>query len=107
MHLFLQVLTEEDWNQVMYTAIVSQGGREGGGLKYSLYFVMLTLCGNYCLLNVFLAIACDSLDQAAELTATEEASKEKELSEQLEREAAEKAGLDRRDLEQGRNLNAR
>ena len=47
----------------MYTAIVSQGGRRDGGLMYSIYFVMLTLCGNYCLLNVFLAIACDSLDQ--------------------------------------------
>ena len=57
------MLTEEDWNNVMYTAIVSQGGRRDGGLMYSIYFVMLTLCGNYCLLNVFLAIACDSLDQ--------------------------------------------
>ena len=71
------MLTEEDWNQVMYTAIRSQGGRHHGGIIYSLYFVMLTLCGNYCLLNVFLAIACDSLDQAAELTAAEEAAKEK------------------------------
>ena len=33
-----------------------------------MYFVMLTLCGDYTLLNVFLAIACDSLDQAAALT---------------------------------------
>ena len=61
----------------MYTSIVSQGGRAGGGIIYSIYFVMLTLCGNYCLLNVFLAIACDSLDQAAELTAAEEAEKER------------------------------
>ena len=64
----------------MYTAIRSQGGKEGG-IAYSLYFVMLTLCGNYCLLNVFLAIACDSLDQAAELTANEEGEKEKALME--------------------------
>ena len=71
------MLTEEDWNTVMYTAIRSQGGRRDGGVVFSLYFVMLTLCGNYCLLNVFLAIACDSLDQAAELTAKEEAAKEK------------------------------
>ena len=71
------MLTEEDWNHVMYTSIVSQGGRAGGGIIYSIYFVMLTLCGNYCLLNVFLAIACDSLDQAAELTASEEAEKER------------------------------
>jgi voltage-dependent calcium channel N type alpha-1B len=88
----IQVLTEEDWNQVMYTAIVSQGGRAGGGIVYSIYFVLLTLCGNYCLLNVFLAIACDSLDQAAELTAAEEAEKERAEEEarqnQLKAEAA-------------------
>ena len=37
---------------------------------------MLTLCGDYTLLNVFLAIACDSLDQATALTEAEEAEKE-------------------------------
>ena len=88
-----QVLTEEDWNQVMYTAIVSQGGRSGGGIVYSVYFVMLTLCGNYCLLNVFLAIACDSLDQAAELTAAEEAEKER-AEEEARKVEMEAAGMD-------------
>ena len=76
MNPFFQILTGEDWNQVMYTAINSKGGRNGGGMVYSLYFVMLTLCGDYTLLNVFLAIACDSLDQAAALTEAEEAEKE-------------------------------
>ena len=71
-----QILTGEDWNQVMYTAINSKGGRENGGMVYCFYFVMLTLCGDYTLLNVFLAIACDSLDQAAALTEAEEAEKE-------------------------------
>ena len=60
----------------MYTAINSKGGRAEGGMIYSLYFVMLTLCGDYTLLNVFLAIACDSLDQAAMLTEKEESEKE-------------------------------
>ena len=60
----------------MYTAINSKGGRENGGMVYCFYFVMLTLCGDYTLLNVFLAIACDSLDQAAALTEAEEAEKE-------------------------------
>jgi voltage-dependent calcium channel N type alpha-1B len=69
----------------MYTAINSKGGRENGGLVYCFYFVMLTLCGDYTLLNVFLAIACDSLDQAAALTEAEEAEKERQ------REAAELA----------------
>ena len=80
---FFQILTGEDWNQVMYTAINSKGGRQNGGMVYSCYFVMLTLCGDYTLLNVFLAIACDSLDQAAALTEAEEAEKERQ------REAAE------------------
>lgn len=75
----------------MYTAIRSQGGRYGGGIVYSIYFVMLTLCGNYCLLNVFLAIACDSLDQAAELTAAEEAEKER-AEEEARRAELEAAG---------------
>ena len=71
-----QILTGEDWNQVMYTAINSKGGRENNGHIYCLYFVVLTLLGDYTLLNVFLAIACDSLDQAAALTEAEEAEKE-------------------------------
>ena len=64
----------------MYTAINAKGGRQGGGLQFSLYFVLLTLCGDYTLLNVFLAIACDSLDQAAALTEAEEAEKVKVLT---------------------------
>ena len=37
----------------------------------SLYFIVLTLFGNYTLLNVFLAIAVDNLANAQELTAAE------------------------------------
>lgn len=66
-----QVLTGEDWNEVMYQGIVSQGGHEKG-MIYSLYFIILTLFGNYTLLNVFLAIAVDNLANAQELTAAEE-----------------------------------
>ena len=82
---------------MMYTAIRSQGGVEKGGLPYCFYFVFLTLVGNYCLLNVFLAIACDSLDQAAELTAAEDAEKERQEEEaerkrQLEEEQQKAAG---------------
>ena len=53
------------------------GGTESGGWIYALYFIFLTLFGNYTLLNVFLAIAVDSLGQAQEMTALEE--KEKEM----------------------------
>ena len=54
----------------MYAGIVSQGGISEG-MIYSLYFIILTLFGNYTLLNVFLAIAVDNLANAQELTAAE------------------------------------
>ena len=91
--LLAQVLTGEDWNEVMYTAIRAKGGRQGGGAIYSLYFVILLLCGDWTLLNVFLAIACDSLDQAAELTSAEEAEKERAAAEQESARVAEQAAL--------------
>ena len=55
----------------MYQGIESQGGHRSG-MIYSLYFIILTLFGNYTLLNVFLAIAVDNLANAQELTAAEE-----------------------------------
>ncbi|KAJ8263387.1 hypothetical protein COCON_G00158440 [Conger conger] len=66
-----QILTGEDWNAVMYHGIVSQGGVQGGMFS-SIYFIVLTLFGNYTLLNVFLAIAVDNLANAQELTKDEE-----------------------------------
>merc|ERR550519_2931403 len=107
-----QILTGEDWNQVMYTSINAKGGRDNGGMIYCLYFVLLTLCGDYTLLNVFLAIACDSLDQAAALNEADEAEKERalqELEKQREREAlalailngtADKLELEKREKEE-------
>ena len=72
-----QVLTGEDWNEVMYQGIESQGGHRSG-IIYSLYFIILTLFGNYTLLNVFLAIAVDNLANAQELTAAENAAENEE-----------------------------
>uniref|UniRef100_A0A4W3GQH1 Voltage-dependent R-type calcium channel subunit alpha n=1 Tax=Callorhinchus milii TaxID=7868 RepID=A0A4W3GQH1_CALMI len=62
-----QILTGEDWNEVMYNGIRSQGGVRTG-MWSSVYFIILTLFGNYTLLNVFLAIAVDNLANAQELT---------------------------------------
>uniref|UniRef100_A0A671G4B8 Voltage-dependent N-type calcium channel subunit alpha-1B n=1 Tax=Rhinolophus ferrumequinum TaxID=59479 RepID=A0A671G4B8_RHIFE len=62
-----QILTGEDWNAVMYHGIESQGGVRKGMFS-SFYFIVLTLFGNYTLLNVFLAIAVDNLANAQELT---------------------------------------
>ncbi|XP_029142215.1 voltage-dependent N-type calcium channel subunit alpha-1B-like, partial [Protobothrops mucrosquamatus] len=65
------ILTGEDWNAVMYQGIESQGGVHSGMFS-SVYFIVLTLFGNYTLLNVFLAIAVDNLANAQELTKDEE-----------------------------------
>nr|XP_015211897.1 PREDICTED: voltage-dependent R-type calcium channel subunit alpha-1E isoform X6 [Lepisosteus oculatus] len=70
-----QILTGEDWNEVMYNGIRSQGGVRSG-MWSSIYFIVLTLFGNYTLLNVFLAIAVDNLANAQELTKDEEEEEE-------------------------------
>uniref|UniRef100_A0A8V5H2H2 Voltage-dependent N-type calcium channel subunit alpha n=1 Tax=Melopsittacus undulatus TaxID=13146 RepID=A0A8V5H2H2_MELUD len=70
-----QILTGEDWNAVMYDGIKSQGGVKGG-MVFSVYFIVLTLFGNYTLLNVFLAIAVDNLANAQELTKDEQEEEE-------------------------------
>ncbi|XP_076066879.1 calcium voltage-gated channel subunit cacophony isoform X6 [Oratosquilla oratoria] len=72
-----QILTGEDWNEVMYQGIRSQGGTSSG-MIYCLYFIILVVFGNYTLLNVFLAIAVDNLANAQELTAAEEEQEEEE-----------------------------
>ncbi|XP_065346993.1 voltage-dependent calcium channel type A subunit alpha-1 isoform X9 [Cloeon dipterum] len=77
-----QILTGEDWNEVMYQGILSQGGHKKG-MIYSLYFIILVLFGNYTLLNVFLAIAVDNLANAQELTAAEEEQEEEDKEKQL------------------------
>ncbi|XP_053481048.1 calcium channel, voltage-dependent, L type, alpha 1F subunit [Ictalurus furcatus] len=56
-----QILTGEDWNMVMYDGITAYGGPVFPGMIVCLYFVILFICGNYILLNVFLAIAVDNL----------------------------------------------
>uniref|UniRef100_A0A671PUF8 Calcium channel, voltage-dependent, R type, alpha 1E subunit a n=1 Tax=Sinocyclocheilus anshuiensis TaxID=1608454 RepID=A0A671PUF8_9TELE len=70
-----QILTGEDWNEVMYNGIRSQGGVKSG-MWSSVYFIVLTLFGNYTLLNVFLAIAVDNLANAQELTKDQEEEEE-------------------------------
>uniref|UniRef100_A0AAQ4PNT3 Voltage-dependent P/Q-type calcium channel subunit alpha-1A n=1 Tax=Gasterosteus aculeatus aculeatus TaxID=481459 RepID=A0AAQ4PNT3_GASAC len=70
-----QILTGEDWNVVMYDGIKSQGG-VNKGMAFSVFFIVLTLFGNYTLLNVFLAIAVDNLANAQELTKDEQEEEE-------------------------------
>lgn len=70
-----QILTGEDWNAVMYDGIQAFGGVTSVGLVMSLYFIILFICGNYILLNVFLAIAVDNLSDES---GDEEEEKEEE-----------------------------
>ncbi|KAI5622014.1 voltage-dependent L-type calcium channel subunit alpha-1D [Silurus asotus] len=56
-----QILTGEDWNSVMYDGIMAYGGPIFPNMIVCIYFVILFVCGNYILLNVFLAIAVDNL----------------------------------------------
>uniref|UniRef100_A0AAQ6IL41 Voltage-dependent L-type calcium channel subunit alpha n=1 Tax=Anabas testudineus TaxID=64144 RepID=A0AAQ6IL41_ANATE len=63
-----QILTGEDWNVVMYDGIMAYGGPVFPGMIVCVYFVILFICGNYILLNVFLAIAVDNLWEENKMT---------------------------------------
>jgi hypothetical protein len=67
-----QVLTGENWNEVMYSAIANSGGITGSGGVVSLYFLALIIIGDLVVLNVFLAIAVDSLDVVLDTIEEEE-----------------------------------
>lgn len=69
-------MTGEDWNAVMYVGINAYGGVSSYGALACIYFIILFICGNYILLNVFLAIAVDNLADADSLSEVE---KEEEL----------------------------
>uniref|UniRef100_A0A665T9Y1 Voltage-dependent L-type calcium channel subunit alpha n=1 Tax=Echeneis naucrates TaxID=173247 RepID=A0A665T9Y1_ECHNA len=66
-----QILTGEDWNAVMYDGIMAYGGPSSSGVIVCFYFIILFICGNYILLNVFLAIAVDNLADAESLNTDE------------------------------------
>uniref|UniRef100_A0A8C7HBV5 Voltage-dependent L-type calcium channel subunit alpha n=1 Tax=Oncorhynchus kisutch TaxID=8019 RepID=A0A8C7HBV5_ONCKI len=85
-----QILTGEDWNAVMYDGIMAYGGPSSSGMIVSFYFIILFICGNYILLNVFLAIAVDNLGDAESLNAPRE--KKEEKKEDLEEEPEVPAG---------------
>uniref|UniRef100_H3DB19 Calcium channel, voltage-dependent, L type, alpha 1D subunit, a n=1 Tax=Tetraodon nigroviridis TaxID=99883 RepID=H3DB19_TETNG len=67
-----QILTGEDWNAVMYDGIMAYGGPSSSGMIVCFYFIILFICGNYILLNVFLAIAVDNLADAESLNKDED-----------------------------------
>ncbi len=55
----------------MYHGIESFGGVGTLGVLVAIYYIVLFICGNYILLNVFLAIAVDNLADAESLNNAE------------------------------------
>ncbi|XP_035871899.1 voltage-dependent L-type calcium channel subunit alpha-1S isoform X2 [Phyllostomus discolor] len=80
-----QVLTGEDWNSVMYNGIMAYGGPSYPGMLVCIYFIILFVCGNYILLNVFLAIAVDNLAEAESLTSAQKAKAEERKRRKMSR----------------------
>uniref|UniRef100_A0A3P9BKG2 Voltage-dependent L-type calcium channel subunit alpha n=1 Tax=Maylandia zebra TaxID=106582 RepID=A0A3P9BKG2_9CICH len=80
-----QILTGEDWNSVMYDGIMAYGGPAFPGMLVCIYFIILFICGNYILLNVFLAIAVDNLADAESLTSAQKEEEEEKERKKLAR----------------------
>uniref|UniRef100_A0A3B3HIP2 Voltage-dependent L-type calcium channel subunit alpha n=1 Tax=Oryzias latipes TaxID=8090 RepID=A0A3B3HIP2_ORYLA len=85
-----QILTGEDWNSVMYDGIMAYGGPSFPGMLVCIYFIILFICGNYILLNVFLAIAVDNLADAESLTSAQKEEEEAKERKKLARLASPK-----------------
>nr|XP_035114258.2 voltage-dependent L-type calcium channel subunit alpha-1C isoform X38 [Callithrix jacchus] len=83
-----QILTGEDWNSVMYDGIMAYGGPSFPGMLVCIYFIILFICGNYILLNVFLAIAVDNLADAESLTSAQKEEEEEKERKKLARTAS-------------------
>ncbi|CAL8318466.1 unnamed protein product [Lota lota] len=83
-----QILTGEDWNLVMYDGIMAYGGPSFPGMLVCIYFIILFICGNYILLNVFLAIAVDNLADAESLTSAQKEEEEEKERKKLARTAS-------------------
>uniref|UniRef100_A0A1B6BZP2 Voltage-dependent L-type calcium channel subunit alpha n=1 Tax=Clastoptera arizonana TaxID=38151 RepID=A0A1B6BZP2_9HEMI len=113
-----QILTGEDWNTVMYDGIKAYKLGDPPspyGILACIYFIILFICGNYILLNVFLAIAVDNLADAESLTAIEKEAEEEAEKQQKshsgspvdqleEGEEGEQSGDEQGDLEDEENL---
>ncbi|XP_062282956.1 voltage-dependent L-type calcium channel subunit alpha-1D isoform X3 [Scomber scombrus] len=98
-----QILTGEDWNTVMYDGIMAYGGPASSGMVVCIYFIILFICGNYILLNVFLAIAVDNLADAESLNTAqkeeEEAKKRKNSTKETSTDKKRVEIIDARDGE--------
>ncbi|XP_076597235.1 voltage-dependent L-type calcium channel subunit alpha-1D-like [Chaetodon auriga] len=101
-----QILTGEDWNAVMYDGIMAYGGPVFPNMVVCIYFVILFVCGNYILLNVFLAIAVDNLAGGGGKSKVEEKKEEEEEWDEDEEKEDEDAGNDEDDWQENEELRA-
>lgn len=100
-----QILTGGDWNSVMYDGIMAYGGPVFPNM-ICIYFVILFVCGNYILLNVFLAIAVDNLARDGGKKKKEEKKEAEEEWEDDEEREEDDAGNDGDDWEENEELRA-
>ncbi|XP_029292495.1 voltage-dependent L-type calcium channel subunit alpha-1D [Cottoperca gobio] len=101
-----QILTGEDWNAVMYDGIMAYGGPIFPNMVVCIYFVILFVCGNYILLNVFLAIAVDNLAGGSGKTKVEEKKEDEEEWDDDEEKEDEDAGNEEDDWQDNEELRA-
>uniref|UniRef100_A0AAQ5XDC6 Voltage-dependent L-type calcium channel subunit alpha n=1 Tax=Amphiprion ocellaris TaxID=80972 RepID=A0AAQ5XDC6_AMPOC len=101
-----QILTGEDWNAVMYDGIMAYGGPIFPNMVVCIYFVILFVCGNYILLNVFLAIAVDNLAGGGGKKKVEEKKEEEEEWDEDEEKEDEDAGNEEDDWQENEELRA-
>ncbi|RVE70824.1 hypothetical protein OJAV_G00068930 [Oryzias javanicus] len=101
-----QILTGEDWNAVMYDGIMAYGGPIFPNMVVCIYFVILFVCGNYILLNVFLAIAVDNLAGGGGKKKVEEKKEEEEEWDEDEEKEDEDAGNEEDDWPENEELRA-
>ncbi|KAJ8373279.1 hypothetical protein AAFF_G00266900 [Aldrovandia affinis] len=93
-----QILTGEDWNTLMYNGVMAYGGPEFPGILVCIYFLILFVCGNYILLNVFLAIAVDNLAEAESLTSAQKEKAEEKIRRKMMRANLPEKGEEERAL---------
>ncbi|XP_048347351.1 voltage-dependent L-type calcium channel subunit alpha-1D isoform X4 [Sphaerodactylus townsendi] len=104
-----QVINKYDWHGlVMYDGIMAYGGPSSSGMVVCIYFIILFICGNYILLNVFLAIAVDNLADAESLnTAQKEEAEEKERKKNARKESLDTKKGDKSEAEQKKAKDAK
>ncbi|XP_029689354.1 voltage-dependent L-type calcium channel subunit alpha-1D [Takifugu rubripes] len=101
-----QILTGEDWNAVMYDGIMAYGGPIFPNMVVCIYFVILFVCGNYILLNVFLAIAVDNLAGGGGKNKVEEKKEDEEEWDDDEEKEDEDAANEDDDWQENEELRA-